>query len=1292
MQVVFGNRALSVFDHERLLSILQTELTGIEDIQAEYIHFIETTPPLTPEQTTQVEKLLNYGAHGKLENHEGELILIVPRLGTISPWSSKATDIMHNCGLTNIVRVERGIAYYLQTHGDFTEAQRAKVAGFIHDMMTETVLYHLSDMPDLSATREKGKLQIVPMLAEGCKALEQVNVKLGLALSEDEIDYLFENFTALDRDPTDVELMMFAQANSEHCRHKIFRAHWTIDGEERPHGLFNMIKNTYENYHENVLSAYSDNAAVIAGSKGDRLLRDNASNQYYFNNENIHIQIKVETHNHPTAISPFPGAATGSGGEIRDEAATGRGARPKAGLTGFTVSNLNIPGFNQPWELPYGKPERMQSALNIMLEAPIGGASFNNEFGRPNLCGYFRTFEQNVDGEVRGFHKPIMLAGGYGNIREDHVLKHKIPVGAKLILFGGPGMLIGLGGGAASSVDSGQSSENLDFASVQRGNPEIERRAQELIDACCALGDRNPIVSIHDVGAGGISNALPELVADCDRGAIFDLNSILVADKAMSPLEIWCNESQERYVLAIEAHRLTDFEALAKRERCPFVVVGEAIEEQKLVLTDIHSSQNPIDMPLSLLLGKPPQTVKNVTSIPGKTTDWNYSNVDIEDAVSRVLQFPAVADKSFLITIGDRSVGGMTARDQMVGPWQVPVADVAVTASSFTTYTGEAMAIGERPVLAMMNPEAAARVTIAEAITNISASYIDHICDIKLSANWMAACGHEGEDANLYEMVKTVGMEFCPEIDLTIPVGKDSLSMKTKWTDGVEDKSVTSPVALVVTAFAPVLDVRKTLTPRLQLDMEATDLILIDLGENKQRMGGSVLAQVYSELGQETPDIEARILRNFFMAIQKLNHNGKILAYHDRSDGGLMAVLAEMMFASHCGLDIHLDGLGEDPISALFNEELGVVIQVCNIDRDEVLSMLEVFKLDAFVIGEPAAHHQLHIQHDIDDVYIADRIDLHRLWSKTSFKIQSLRDHAGCAQEEYDQLLNNEDDGLFAKTSFNIGENIATPFLDVETKPKVAILRDQGVNGHLEMAAAFSLNGFDAIDVHMSDLQSGCINLKDFKGLVACGGFSYGDVLGAGGGWAKSILFNPMLSAQFKEFFHREDTFSLGVCNGCQMLAQLKDLIPGADHFPRFVRNLSEQFEGRLSMVEIPKSNSILLKGMVGTQVPVIVSHAEGRVKYYQNGDFQALADHHQVALRYIDHLGNPANTYPLNPNGSEDGRAGFCSEDGRVTIMMPHPERVFRNLQLSWHPQGWKHKEFSPWMRIFANARVWVG
>ena len=1280
MQVIFGNNALSLFDQKKILSKLKTIIPGLRDIQAEYVHFIDMPEDLYTKKIVEVEELLGYGAYGKLNVKYDSKLVVVPRLGTISPWSSKATDIMHNSGLTDLVRVERGIVYYIDIDHSMIRANIENFKDLLHDRMTETILLDLKDMPPLSKVSEKGALKIIPLAERGKDALYEVNNELGLALSDDEIDYLQSSYSSLGRDPTDVELMMFAQANSEHCRHKIFNAEWTIDGVQQDMSLFSMIRNTYKNYSDNIHSAYSDNAAVISGFNSKKLsVKD--SNEYVFNDENIHIQIKVETHNHPTAISPFPGSATGNGGEIRDEAATGRGGKPKAGLTGFNVSNLHIPGYQLPWEVPYGKPDRIQSPLNIMIDAPVGGASFNNEFGRPNLCGYFRTFEQQVDNEIRGYHKPIMLAGGYGNIRESHVKKHKIPVGALLIVCGGPGMLIGLGGGAASSVDSGHSSSDLDFSSVQRGNPEMERRVQEVIDSCCALGIKNPIISIHDVGAGGISNALPELVADCDRGAIFDLNSIIISDVSMSPLEIWCNESQERYVLAIMKEDLLTFKSIAERERCPFSVVGEATEEQKLVLRDSDSSQNPIDMPLSILLGKPPKTIKKVTTLPQKSSVWDRRNIKIYDAVKRVLQHPAVGDKSFLITIGDRTVGGMTVRDQMIGPWQVPVADVAVTTTDYSSYTGESMSIGERPVLAMMDPAAAARITISEAITNIAASHISNISDIKISANWMAACGHAGEDANLFEMVRTVGMEFCPELNLTIPVGKDSLSMKTKWRKNEDNKEVISPVSLIATAFAPVLDVRKTLTPELDVGHEATDLILIDLGLNKQRLGGSILAQVYNELGEKTPDIYSKDLNSFFVLIQKLNVSNKLLAYHDRSDGGLLAVLAEMMFASHCGLDIYLDALGIDPISSLFNEEIGAVIQVRNSDLDEVLAMIDGFKLHSFVIGEPASHDSLRIQHDMEDIFVEERVKLHQIWSRTSYEMQKIRDNKECANQEFSLISDQNYKGLFGRVSYKLDELVSTPYIKRNNNPKVAILRDQGVNGHLEMAAAFMFNGFDAVDVHINDLQNGSKNLREFNGLAVCGGFSYGDVLGAGGGWAKSILMNEKLSSQFREYFHRLDTFTLGVCNGCQMLSQLKELIPGSDHFPRFVTNISEQFEARLSMVEIVKSNSILLDGMDGSILPIVVSHGEGRVF---NGDNK------HVTLRYVDSNANPTEIYPLNPNGSIGGSTGFCSTDGRVTIMMPHPERVFRNIQLSWAPNQWKEFEFSPWMRMFANARTW--
>ncbi|WP_119344646.1 phosphoribosylformylglycinamidine synthase [Facilibium subflavum] len=1295
MLQIFGNNALSSFDQQKLLTKLQHICHGIISVEAEYIHFIQEANPLSTQALEKINALLHYGAQGELTEKTGQTIIVMPRTGSISPWSSKATDIMQNCGLHDIKRVERGIVYYINSKSALSQLQLQALAELLHDRMTQSIYFSLDQINPFIDTHVKKDLQIINMLEEGQIALQNANKKLGLALSEDEITYLYNAFKALARNPTDVELMMFAQANSEHCRHKIFKADWVIDGQKQAYSLFDMIKNTYEHHKENILSAYHDNAAVIAGYLGQRLQKDE-NNQYCFKQEPIHIQIKVETHNHPTAIAPFPGAATGAGGEIRDEAATGRGAKPKAGLTGYTVSNLYIDGDIQPWEVNYGKPQRIASALDIMLQAPLGGAAFNNEFGRPNLCGYFRTYEQAINNEVRGFHKPIMIAGGYGNIKEEQIAKQKIPVGAKIIVLGGPGMLIGLGGGAASSVDAGHSEEDLDFASVQRGNPEIQRRAQEVIDTCWMLGSDNPIISIHDVGAGGLSNALPELVADCDRGAIFDLNAIDVAEKGLSPLEIWCNESQERYVLSILPEDVAKFDQIAKRERCPYAIVGEAIEEKTLILKDSHAAIDPIHMPLSILLGKPPKITKQVTSIKGASSRWDYHNIDIKEAAFRLLRLPAVGSKKFLITIGDRSVGGMTCRDQMVGPWQLPVSDVAVTASDFTGYHGEAMAMGERPALALMNPKAAARIVIGEAITNIAAAYIYHLSDVKLSANWMAACNHPGEDARLYEMVKTAGLDFCPQLDLTIPVGKDSLSMKTKWQDNGQEKSVTAPVSLITTAFAPVQDIRRTLTPQLRLGIPETDLILIDLGFGKNRLGGSCFAQVYNELGEATPDIEAKPLQNFFAAIHKLVKKDKILAYHDRSDGGLFVTLTEMMFAAKCGLEVHIDNLGDDIPSVLFSEELGAVIQIRNSDRDLVMSVLASFQLQAHVIGEPVTSHEdskLVIFHDIDEVFSATRAQLQSLWSETSYQIQRMRDNSECADQEHALIKGMNDHGLFAQVPFDFKENIATPYFNTSIKPKVAILRDQGVNSNNEMAAAFTLSGFDAIDVHMSDLQNNRIDLNQFKGLAACGGFSYGDVLGAGGGWAKSVLFDPKLYDMFAHFFARSDTFSVGMCNGCQMLSQLKSIIPGADHWPLFVKNLSEQFEARLAMVEVLDSTSIIFKDMQGLKMPIVVSHAEGRTQYDNANSMKTLIEHKQVSMRYIDSHSQPTEYYPLNPNGSEQGLTAFTSQDGRSTIMMPHPERVFRLAQLSWYPADWRNKdyEYSPWMRLFMNARTWV-
>ncbi|WP_312300384.1 phosphoribosylformylglycinamidine synthase [Stutzerimonas nitrititolerans] len=1297
MLILRGAPALSAFRHGKLLAQLIAKVPAVSGLYAEFAHFAEVSGTLGADEEQVLARLLKYGPSVPVQEPAGRLFLVVPRFGTISPWSSKASDIAHNCGLSKIQRLERGIAFYVQ--GEFSDANAQLIAAALHDRMTQLVLERFEDAANLFSHAQPKPLTAVDVLGGGRAALEQANIELGLALADDEIDYLVTSFTDLGRNPHDIELMMFAQANSEHCRHKIFNASWDIDGESQDKSLFGMIKNTYQMHSEGVLSAYKDNASVIVGHEAGRFYPNPETGEYAANRQPVHILMKVETHNHPTAIAPFPGAATGSGGEIRDEGATGRGSKPKAGLTGFTVSNLYIPDFEQPWEKPYGKPERIVTPLDIMIEGPLGGAAFNNEFGRPALAGYFRTFEQSVETprgeEVRGYHKPIMLAGGMGNIREDHVQKGEISVGAKLIVLGGPAMLIGLGGGAASSMATGASSADLDFASVQRDNPEMERRCQEVIDRCWQLGEQNPIKFIHDVGAGGLSNAFPELVNDGGRGGRFDLRNIPNDEPGMAPHEIWCNESQERYVLSVDAGDFERFKAICERERCPFAVVGEATEELHLTVADSHFGNKPVDMPLNVLLGKTPRMHRSANREAELGDDFNAAAVYLDEAVARVLRHPAVASKSFLITIGDRSITGMVARDQMVGPWQVPVADCAVTTTSYDVNTGEAMAMGERTPLALLDAPASGRMAIGETLTNLAAARIEKLSDIKLSANWMAAAGHPGEDARLYDTVRAVGMELCPQLGLTIPVGKDSMSMKTRWDEEGAEKSVTSPMSLVVSGFAPVVDVRQTLTPQLRLDKGATDLILIDLGRGQNRMGGSILAQVYGKLGRLAPDVDdAEDLQAFFAVIQGLNADGLLQAYHDRSDGGLLTTVLEMAFAGHCGLSLNLDGLLDDADeipAVLFNEELGAVIQVRQDDTEIVLAQFSAAGLGdcVAVIGQPINNGYVSISLGGNEVFSGDRRLLQQQWAETSYRIQRLRDNVDCADQEFDALLEEDNPGLSVKLSFDINQDIAAPYIKRGVHPQIAVLREQGVNGQVEMAAAFDRAGFTAVDVHMSDILSGRISLEDFKGLVACGGFSYGDVLGAGEGWAKSILFNARARDGFQAFFERSDSFALGVCNGCQMMSNLHELIPGSESWPHFVRNRSEQFEARVAMVQVQESPSIFLQGMTGSRLPIAIAHGEGHAEFENEAALLEADLSGTVALRYIDNHGKVTERYPANPNGSPRGITGLTTRDGRVTIMMPHPERVFRAVTNSWRPDEWQ--EDGGWMRMFRNARVWV-
>ena len=1297
-----GAPAHSDARRRRLLLNLRAVEPALRALASEALFFVDADRDLDDRERGLLEALLRDGLEpAPPADPDACEIIVVPRLGTLSPWSSKASEIVRNCGLDAVRRVERGTVYRLS---GLSEAEAQGLSPHLHDRMTESLLSEPAEAAALFRRAEPAPFQSIDVLERGVDAIREADQALGLALAPDEVDYLVESFRELARNPTDVELMMFAQANSEHCRHKIFNADWSIDGETRDASLFSMIRNTTKQSPDGVLSAYSDNAAVVAGADGGRFQPDPASRIYRQFDEPAQVLMKVETHNHPTAISPFPGAATGSGGEIRDEGATGRGGKPKAGLTGFSVSNLLIPDARQPWELDPGKPTRIASALDIMLEGPIGGAAFNNEFGRPNLAGYFRTFCQEVRGpegpEIRGYHKPIMLAGGMGNVRPMHVDKEIAPPGARVVVLGGPAMLIGLGGGAASSMATGTSAEDLDFASVQRGNPEIERRCQEVIDRCVALGNANPILSIHDVGAGGLSNAIPEILDQSQRGGRIDLRAIPNDEPGMSPLEIWCNEAQERYVITLADDRLAEFEALCERERCPYAVVGEATEARDLRVEDSHFGEaagqrggadapcHPIDVPLSVILDKPPKMHRDVKRAEKPHEPFETDMLDPAEAARRVLQLPTVGDKTFLISIGDRTVTGLVSRDQMVGPWQVPVADAAITTSGFATNQGEAMAIGERTPLALLDARAAARMTIGEAITNLASAPIPSIDQIRLSANWMAPAGHVGEDAKLYDAVQSVGLELCPALGIAIPVGKDSMSMRTVWDEDGEERAVTAPLSLIVTGFAPVQDARRALTPELSR-VPDSELFLVDLGFGRNRLGASALAQVYARIGDEPPDLDdAESLRAFFDTIQTLMRDGQLLAYHDRSDGGLLATLVEMAFAGGTGLEVELDGLPGSTIGKLFNEELGAVLQIRREDREAITSAFAQTNLAPTLhpIGQLRDDDQIRVLEGGQRVLEASRSELRRDWSETTWRMQRLRDDPDCADEEHDARQDLDDPGLTAhvpfvlETAFSIGG---------AARPRMAILREQGVNGQVEMAAAFDRAGFEAVDVHMSDLMAGRTALGEFHGLVACGGFSYGDVLGAGGGWAKSILFHERLRDEFAAFFADQSRFALGVCNGCQMLSHLKDLIPGAEDWPRFLRNRSEQFEARLSLVRIEESPSILFTDMAGARLPIAVAHGEGRATFRDAAAQTRAVASGLVAARYVDGHDRVATRYPTNPNGSPDGITALTSDDGRVTIMMPHPERMFRTVQHSWHPDDWA--EDAPWIRLFRNARAWL-
>jgi phosphoribosylformylglycinamidine synthase len=1289
-----GAPALSDFRLERLLASLRRIAPSMRRVQVFYRHFVEHSRAPGADELRILERLLDHDPRPAGTAGGGQLLLTVPRPGTISPWSSKATDIAHVCGLDFVARIERGRLWQLESETVLAPAELAAVGVSLHDPMTEAVMTDPSRAVHLFESHRPRPLANIALGSNPVAALSRANAGLGLALSPEEIAYLADVYLRIGRDPTDVEVMMFAQANSEHCRHKIFNADWVIDGVAQPKSLFSMIRNTRDRSPDGVLSAYSDNAAVIAGPVANRFFPGAMDRQYRWHEEPADILIKVETHNHPTAISPFPGAATGSGGEIRDEGATGLGAKPKAGLVGFTVSNLRIPGFEQPWEIDNCRSPRIASALDIMLEGPIGAAAFNNEFGRPGILGYFRTFEMSLPsdpgGVIRGYHKPIMIAGGLGNVRRIHALKGEVPVGARLILLGGPAMLIGLGGGAASSLGSGASSEQLDFASVQRGNPEMQRRAQEVIDRCWAMGEDNPILIIHDIGAGGLSNAVPEIVAHSGLGGRIELRDVPNDEPGMSPLEIWCNEAQERYVLAVAPTRLEQFIELCRRERCPCALIGSTTGDGQLVVHDSHFGQQAVDIAVAALLGKPPRMRREAKRGARAGDGFDTRDIDPAQALERLLRLPTIADKGFLVTIGDRSVGGLISRDPLVGPWQLPVSDVAVTLSGLRGHTGEAMSIGERPPIALLDGPASGRMAVGEAITNIAAADVRQLGDIRLSANWMAACGEPGEDAKLFDTVYAIGEELCPALGIAIPVGKDSLSMRSSWQQDAIEYSVIAPLSLVISAFAPVGDVRRTLTPVLDVSQGPTLLLLLDLGAGRDRLGGSCLAQVHGRIGDLPPDLDdPQLLAAFFAAIRELADAGLVLAYHDRSDGGVAITLLEMAFAGRAGLDIDL-GAVADPVAALFSEELGAVLQVHERETDAVFQILARHGLgpQARMIGKPVPGRQIRIAANGRNLIDNDRVRLRAVWGETSWHMQRLRDDPDCADEEQASRLDEADPGLSWRPSFDTNEDIAAPMIATGARPRVAILREQGVNSQVEMAAAFDRAGFSPVDLHMTDLLRGGERLDGYHGLVACGGFSYGDVLGAGEGWAKSILFNDHARELFAGWFRRSDNFTLGVCNGCQMLAALAALIPGASCWPRFLRNRSEQFEGRLSMVEIGESHSLFFAGMAGSRLPIAVAHGEGRAEFRSAADERLAAA--LTVMRFVDNHGAVATRYPANPNGSAQGIAGLVSEDGRVAVMMPHPERVFRSVQNSWRPAG--ASEDSGWMRIFRNARVWLG